>query len=124
MIHATWKDRQDKGFTDVMTLLLGAGLFITPWLFRFTDLSLASWNAWTTGAVIIVLALAAIFAFAEWEKWGNLLVGLWAFAAPWALGFAGHPLAMRSHVAIGLAVTLLSAAEAWYFHRHPPRMSA
>ncbi|MCW2242522.1 SPW repeat protein [Azospirillum canadense] len=124
MTYATWKDRKDNGIVDLVTLLLGAALFLGPWLYGFADQATASWNAWITGAVMVALAAAAIFAFAEWEEWVNLVVGLWAVVAPWALGFAGHSSAMRTHVVVGLAVAVLSAAEGWYFHRNPPRLTA
>ncbi|MBP2294348.1 SPW repeat protein [Azospirillum rugosum] len=124
MTYATWKDRKDKGIVDMVNLLLGAALFLGPWLYGFMDQTTAAWNAWITGAVMIVLAAAAIFSFAEWEEWVNLVVGLWAVVAPWVLGFAGHTSAMWSHVVVGLAVAVLSAAVGWYFHRNPPRLTA
>lgn len=120
MSNATWKERQDKGIIDVVNLLLGAVLFLAPWLYGFADQMPAAWNAWITGAVMVILAAAAIFAFAEWEEWVNLVVGLWALVSPWVLGFAGQPSALRSHVVVGLVVAVLSAGEAWYFHRNPP----
>jgi hypothetical protein len=123
MTYARWKERKDKGFIDVVNLVLGAVLFLGPWLYGFADLQQAVWNAWITGIVMIGLA-AAIFAFAEWEEWVNLVVGLWALAAPWILGFAGGASATWSHVVVGLVVAALSAAGGWYFHQNPPRATA
>jgi hypothetical protein len=124
MTYATWKERKDKGVIDIVNLVLGAVLFLGPWLFGFADLQQAAWNAWITGIVMIGLAAAAIFAFAEWEEWVNLVVGLWALAAPWILGFAGDTSATWSHVVVGLVVAALSAAGGWYFHQNPPRATA
>jgi predicted MFS family arabinose efflux permease len=93
MTYATWKERKDKGFIDVVNLVLGAVLFLGPWLYGFADLQQAVWNAWITGIVMIGLA-AAIFAFAEWEEWVNLVVAA------------------------------LSAAGGWYFHQNPPQATA
>jgi cyanate permease len=107
-----------------VNLVLGAVLFLGPWLFGFADQPQAAWNAWITGIVMIGLAAAAIFAFAEWEEWVNLVVGLWALAAPWILGFAGDASATWSHVVVGLVVAALSAAGGWYFHQNPPRATA
>ncbi len=121
MTYATWKERKDKGGIDIVNLVLGAILFLGPWLFGFADQQQAAWNAWITGAVMVALAAAAIFAFAEWEEWVNLVVGLWALVAPWVLGFAGHASATWSHVVVGLVVAALSAAGGWYFHQNPPR---
>jgi len=36
--------------------LFGTWLFATPWLFGFSGLTEASWNAWLAGASIVVLA--------------------------------------------------------------------
>ncbi|AWK86013.1 SPW repeat protein [Azospirillum thermophilum] len=124
MTYATWKERNDKGVVDIVNLVLGAVLFLAPWLFGFADQMAPAWNAWGTGVVIVALAVAAIFAFAVWEEWANLLVGLWAVVSPWVLGFAGNAQAMWSHVAIGLVVALLSAGMGWYAHRNPPRATA
>ena len=120
MTYATWKERKDKGAFDIVNLVLGAVLFLAPWLFGFADQTAAAWNAWITGAAIVVLAAAAIFAFAEWEEWLDLVVGLWALVSPWVLGFAGIAPAMWSHVAIGLLVAALSAGAGWYLHHNPP----
>ncbi len=60
---------------DVANLILGAFLFLTPWLFGYA-MGAESWNAWIAGAVIAVLSIAALSAFAEWEEWLNLIVGL------------------------------------------------
>jgi hypothetical protein len=54
----------------------------------------------------------------------NLVVGLWAVAPPWILGFAGDASATWSHVVVGLVVAALSAARSWYFHQNPPRATA
>jgi hypothetical protein len=125
MTYATWKERKDKGLIDIVNLVLGAVLFLGPWLFDFANQPQAAWNAWITGIVMIGLAAAAIFAFAEWGEWVNLVVGLWALAAPWILGFAGDASATWSHVVVGLVVVAaLSAAGGWYFHQNPPRATA
>jgi len=58
---------------DVINLILGAFLFISPWLFAFAP-GAESWNAWIAGAVIAILSIAALSAFAEWEEWLNLIV--------------------------------------------------
>ena len=57
---------------DVTNLVLGAWLFLTPWIFGFVSNAAASWNAWLSGVAIGVVALAAQLAFAEWEEWINL----------------------------------------------------
>src|SRR6266581_182312 len=73
---------------DVANLILGAVLFVSPWVFGFSAGAVAE-NATVTGLSIAVLAIAALAAFAVWEEWLNLIVGLWAVVSPWVVGFQG-----------------------------------
>ena len=58
------------------------------------------------------LSIAALTAFAVWEEWLNLIVGLWLIALPWLFGFQDSD-AMTIDVVIGTAVAALAAFEAW-----------
>ncbi|HKU06648.1 MAG TPA: SPW repeat protein [Bradyrhizobium sp.] len=106
---------------DVANLILGAILFVSPWVFGF-DPGKASQNAMIVGIIIAALAIAALAAFAVWEEWLNLVVGLWAVISPWVLGFQGTN-AMTVHVLIGLAVAVLAAVEIWITTQNPPRLT-
>jgi hypothetical protein len=108
---------------DVANLILGALLFISPWIFRFSP-GAESWNAWIAGGIIAVLSIAALAAFAEWEEWINLIVGLWILVSPWALEFSDSINAMRTAVIIGAIVAVIAAVELWILHRSPPRLTA
>jgi hypothetical protein len=108
-------------YCDVANLVLGAILFVSPWLFAF-DAGLASQNAIISGIVIAVLSIAALSAFAVWEEWLNLIVGLWVIVSPWVLGFLGTT-ATTVHVIIGLIVAVLAAIELWIMYQNPPRQS-
>ena len=37
---------------DVINLVFGAWLFLTPWIFGFVPNTAASWNAWLSGVAI------------------------------------------------------------------------
>jgi SPW repeat len=105
---------------DVANLILGAFLFVSPWIFGFA--AGASENANIAGLVIAIIAIAALAAFAVWEEWLNLIVGLWTLVSPWVLGFQGTS-AMTVHVVIGAAVAVLAAIELWIMSHHPPRLT-
>jgi hypothetical protein len=107
---------------DVANLILGALLFLSPWMFGF-EAGRAAENANIAGIVIAALAIAALAAFAIWEEWLNLVVGLWTLVSPWVLGFQGTP-AMTVHVLIGAAVAIIAAIELWIMSQHPPRLTA
>jgi hypothetical protein len=101
---------------DVANLVLGAILFISSWIFGSGP---ASQNAFVCGVVIVVISLAALAAFAVWEEWLNLILGLWLVIAPWVLGFTGTA-ATNVHVAVGSIVAILAAIELWLLHQGPP----
>ena len=107
---------------DVANLVLGAILFFSPWIFAF-DAGLSSQNAFISGIVIAALSIAALAAFAVWEEWLNLIVGLWVIVSPWVLNFQGST-AMTVHVIIGIIVAVLAAIEIWLMYQNPPRQTA
>jgi len=102
---------------DVYNLVLGAVLFAAPWLFSYTSEN-ARADDWTSSAVVIASSLAAVLAFAEWEEWVSVIVGLWVLASPWLLGFQ-HAKAMPVNVAIGSMIAFMSALELWLIHYDP-----
>src|SRR5262249_10490202 len=110
---------RNESFVDVINLILGGWLFLTPWIFGFTG-GAAGWNAWIFGALIAVVAIAALAAFAEWEEWVNLALGLWLIVAPWTLEFAGNTTAMRNHVIVGIVVAGLAAGAGGPGHGESP----
>ncbi len=107
---------------DVGNLILGGLLFLSPWLFQFPA-GLESQNAWVSGIVIAVLSIAALAAFAVWEEWLNLVIGLWLVVSPWVLKFSGST-AMRVNVVLGVIVAILAATELIWFSRVSSRQAA
>jgi ABC-type branched-subunit amino acid transport system permease subunit len=96
---------------DVANLVLGVILLISPWLFGFAS-GRPTQNAVITGIVIAAVSIAALFAFAFWEEWLNLALGLWTIISPWTLGFENTS-AMPVYVVIGVLVAALAALEMW-----------
>jgi hypothetical protein len=107
---------------DVINLVLGAFLFLSPWIFGFTPEAAASWNAWLSGIVVAGLAIAALAAFAEWEEWLNLVVGIWVAASPWLVNFSAHATATRLHLIVGIIVAAVAAIRLW-LTRHGARVT-
>ncbi|WFU79678.1 SPW repeat protein [Bradyrhizobium sp. CIAT3101] len=104
---------------DVYNLFLAAVLFISPWLFKLTN-SQGKIDLWVTSAIIVVLSLAAIIAYRDWEEWINVLMGVWLIASPWLLGFP-HTRAMHLSIGFGIAIVLLALLDLFlhYEKRHP-----
>lgn len=110
----TWKKEE---LTDGVNLVLGAWLFLSPWIFGFTSETAASWNAWLSGIVIAGLAIAALAAFAEWEEWISLV-------SPWLVGFSANATAAWVHFVVGVIVAVVAAIRLWFVHHGPPRVTA
>ena len=107
---------------DWINLVLAILLVISPWVLGFSATA-ASYNAVIAGLIIGLVAVGAIVAFAQWEEWVNLVVGVWVFIAPFVLGFSIEAPAMWTHVVIGLVVAVLAAYELWTV-MHEPHMAA
>jgi SPW repeat len=117
----TWKN---EAVTDVVNLVLGAWLFLSPWILGFDPQTAVSWNAWLSGVVVAGLAVAALAAFAEWQEWLNLLVGIWVAFAPWVVGFSANAAATRNHLVVGVIVAVVAAVRLWFLRQGPPRVTA
>lgn len=117
-----WRNWQSEAVCDIINLVLGAFLFLTPWIFAYPA-GPESTNAYICGIVIAALSIAALAAFADWEEWLNLIVGLWVIVSPWVLGFADRT-AIYVHVIVGVLVAALAGIELWVRHSRPPSVPA
>ena len=112
--------RTEDHTVNGITLVLGALLFTSPWLFGFSGEQTAAWSAWVTGGLIATVAAIALMELREWEEWAIGALGLIAAVSPWLFGFAGVSHAMWTHVALGIAVAALAAFEAWRLSDRTP----
>ncbi len=104
---------------DIVNVVIGLALVLSPWVLGFSAEQAAAWNAWVVGALIALIAAGALFAFAAWEEWANLVLGIWAVLSPWILGFAAVSAAMWVHVIAGLIVAVLAGLDLWYVSKRP-----
>jgi hypothetical protein len=113
--------RRRESILDVYNLVLGLFLFLSPWLFAYVRRT-ASTDIWVSGALVVLVSIAAIIAFSQWDEWINLALGIWLIVSPWVLGFT-HTKAMHVSIAVGIAVAYLAILELWllnYDESHPP----
>jgi SPW repeat len=105
---------QSVSVLDVYTLLCGIFLALAPSLFGFVRAA-GRVDAEVIGFVLVALSAASFLAFADWQEWLKVAVGIWLIAAPWLLGFV-HTSAMHVSVAVGLIVAFLTLIEIWLAH--------
>jgi hypothetical protein len=99
---------------DVYTMLCGVFLVLAPGLFGFIRAE-GRIDAEVAGVMLITLSAAGFLAFADWEEWLKVAVGIWLITAPWLLGFVGSS-AMHVSIAVGVVVTFLTLLEIWIAH--------
>jgi hypothetical protein len=114
------KQNMTSDWQDALNVLLGLGLFVSPWALDYAAGN-AALNAHIVGAIIVVMALAALFAFHVWEEWISAVLGAWLIIAPWVLNFTDHTAAMRTSFLIGIATLVLAM---WSATAHGGHMSA
>ncbi len=86
-MSGTWKRLQDW-----LTVVIGMLLFIAPFVFGATANQAAAWTAYAGGAL---LAIAGVWSLINpspanhFAEWGEVVIGVLVFLAPWVLGFTG-----------------------------------
>lgn len=90
-------------------LVLGAVLACAAYF--FVGQPVAAWNAGIVGALIVCCSAVALYRYAAWAEWSNLILGCWAVIAPFLLGFGAAQTPMWTHVVIGLCVASIAAIQ-------------
>jgi hypothetical protein len=100
-----------RRWQDWLDLVAAAWLFISPWVLGFATDDRAGWNAWIIGAGIFLLALAALASpAAPGPEWANVVLGVWLFVSPWALGYTSTQAGSWNAWVVGVIV---AAASLW-----------
>jgi hypothetical protein len=93
---------------NVANFVLGAWLFISPWVLGFSDAGKVATNAWIFGIIIALLALSAIFAYQRWEEWLTAAIGVWVFISPWVLSAVSNARILWSSLVVGALLVILA----------------
>jgi hypothetical protein len=101
---------------DVVNVLLGIWLVVSPWVLAYVDETMAAWNAAVIGVVIALAAMSALVAYEKWEEWITAALAAWLIASPYVLGFGGMQAAAWNHLAVGLLVGILALWRAMTAH--------
>ena len=101
-------NRLTTQWKDVVNLILGLWLIVSPWELSFNTVETPTWNAWVIGVVIAVAAVAALVAFNKWEEWVEAVLGLWLIVSPFLLGFSALTHATWNQIIVGVIVGVLA----------------
>ncbi len=102
---------------DAGKLVLALWLFVSPWMLNYSQVRLPVWNTFAVAIIVAVFSIAAMLKFTKWEEWINIVAGFWLIASPWLLGYTAllGPTrtlpATANHLAVGLAIVILSLWE-------------
>lgn len=100
-----------RRWQDGVILLLGAWLFVSPWLMGYPSGSAAALNAFIAGAIIAALAAFDLYKTYVWAVLVNIIAGAWVAASPWVVGVvADGPMSM-SMLIVGIATIVLGLWE-------------
>lgn len=96
---------------NVTNMVLGVILFLSPWLFGYSQETGAALNARLGGGLVILLALLAVISTHDWEEWLSVVAGLWIAGAPWLFWFENVLAARWIHVITGFCIVAVAAFE-------------
>jgi hypothetical protein len=91
-----------------LTLILGAWLFISPWVLQSAGMGNFAWDAWVLGVLMVALSIGALYQLTEWEDWGNLVLAVLLFISPWVLGFSGSAAPAWDAWIVGVITAVIS----------------
>ena len=90
-----------------ITLIGGIWLFISPWVYNYSDTGHA-WNSYLFGIAITVFSFWALSDRKIWEEWINMVIGIWLFISPWVLGFTEDMNAFWNMLIVSAIIVLMS----------------
>ena len=102
-------DTRTMRWQDWVNLVLGAWLFISPWVIGFySQMPGQSWNFFVIGAAMAVFAIVGLNVYSLWEEWVNLVLGIWMVISPWIVGYSGTVAARDDSIIVGVVVGVLA----------------
>jgi len=98
-----------KRWLDGVSALLGAWLFVSPWVLGFAAAAdRAAWATWVLGAAMLILGAAAAYRPSLREEAVTLVLGVFSLISPWVVAFAGNTTATSNAVVVGVLVAAVA----------------
>lgn len=93
-----------KRWQDWANLVLGAWIFVSPWVLGYSA-TVAALNAWIVGAGLVLFVVIDAWMPAALEEVVNALFGIWLIVSPFVLGFDEQALVALHTVLAGILAT-------------------
>ncbi|MGA8259004.1 MAG: SPW repeat protein [Arenicellales bacterium] len=93
---------------DWLNACFGVWLIIAPMVGVGQLDDPAAWNSYLIGALVVVLAGAAIGRVRPWEEWTNLVAGFWLLISPFSLHFTDQAGVMWNQIIVGAFIIIAS----------------
>lgn len=100
-----------KRWQDMLILLLGVWLAVSPWVLGYASDSPQAINAYIVGIAMAALAAFDLYKTYMWAVVANLLMGAWIAVSPWVPALADRGAMMTNSVIVGVAVVVLALWE-------------
>lgn len=113
-------DKSEWTLADTINALVVLLLILSPWLFRYSDASTATWSAVLTGTLLGMVVVARAIRSQNWQERAILGLGIWIAVTPWALGFGEVQNAAGMHVTAGVIVAAMAALDLWVHYLDSP----
>lgn len=111
---------------DWVNVFLGIWMFVSPWVIRewlsagSVGEALGVWDLWAVGIAVVAFAGVALYAFAAWEEWVNLVLGAWLLVSPWVLGYSTSAAMTLNAVIAGVLLVVFAAWILFQEQGNPP----
>ena len=96
---------------DWLQLVVGAWVFVSPWILGVAIGSNAAWTAWILGALIVLVALWALaMPDMPWPEYIQIVLAVVLFVSPWVIGFTDNT---NFSWSCWISAVVLAALAAW-----------
>lgn len=99
-----------------ITGFLGVAFALAPFLFGYSENTLALWTSLLLGGAVVVISYMEAVAgdTQRWEYWVAIVLGAGAIIAPFILGFGTHMTALWVSIAVGLMLAAVAGSKLYY----------
>jgi hypothetical protein len=108
-----------------LVAVVGLWEAMSPYILDYTTTTVAVWNAFIIGVVLIVLAawaaLSEAFRLDRNLEWINAVLGVWLILSPFALNYSAVEIALWNNLIVGVVTIALAAWAATTFGRPAPQ---